>query len=78
MIVSRCFSPPTATVTDTSGKLLCKNISVDAIMQMTADEVIATFGEPEIYIENESIEYGADAPEHRSSSDNQSRPKLDK
>ena len=47
-------------------------------MQMTADEVIATFGEPEIYIENESIEYGADAPEHRSSSDNQSRPKLDK
>lgn len=56
-------SPETATVTDTFGKLLCKNISVDAIMQMTADEVIATFGEPEIYIENESIEYGADAPE---------------
>lgn len=30
---------------------------------MTADEVIAAFDEPEIYAENDSIKYGADALE---------------
>ena len=46
-----------------TGQILIRQVPTQDVIGMTADEVIATFGEPEIYSENDSIEYGADAPE---------------
>lgn len=57
--------PETTAVADTSGKLLLKNIPVEEIMQMTSDEIIAAFGEPDIhepdiYYDSDRIEYESD------------------
>ena len=49
--------------TDTTGQIMIRQVPTQDVIGMTADEVIAAFGEPEIYAENDSIEYGADAPE---------------
>ena len=49
--------------TNTTGQILIRQVPTQDVIGMTADEVIATFGDPEIYSENDSIEYGADAPE---------------
>ena len=49
--------------TDTTGQIMIRQVPTQDVIGMTADEVIAAFGEPEIYSENDSIEYGADAPE---------------
>ena len=49
--------------TDTTGQILIRQVPTQDVIGMTADEVIDAFGEPEIYAENDSIEYGADAPE---------------
>lgn len=48
---------------NTTGQILIRQIPTQDVLKMTADEVVTTFGEPEIYAENDSIEYGADAPE---------------
>ena len=48
---------------DTTGQILIRQIPARDVIGMTADEVVTAFGEPEIYAENDSIEYGADAPE---------------
>ena len=48
---------------NTTEQILIRQIPTQDVLKMTADEVIAAFGEPEIYAENDSIEYGADSPE---------------
>ena len=48
---------------NTTEQILIRQIPTQDVVEMTADEVIAAFGEPEIYAENDSIEYGADSPE---------------
>ena len=48
---------------NTTGQILIRQIPTQDVLKMTADEVVTAFGEPEIYAENDSIEYGADAPE---------------
>jgi len=45
---------------NTKGQVLIYQIPARDVIGMTADEVIAAFGEPEIYAENDSMEYGAD------------------
>ena len=52
-------------VDDTAGKLLCKSVPVDTIMDMTAEGIIAAFGEPDIhepdvYYDGDRIEYESD------------------
>lgn len=52
-------------VDDTAGKLLCKSVPVDTIMDMTAEGIIAAFGEPDIhepdvYYDTDRIEYVSD------------------
>lgn len=48
---------------NTTEQILIRQIPTQDVLKMTADEVIDAFGEPEIYAENDSIEYGADSPE---------------
>lgn len=46
---------------DTTDRILIGGIPIENVMEMTADEVIAAFGEPEIYLENNSIEYSPES-----------------